>query len=107
MNTTFSLLRLKIILFLASYLFFTNLSLAQKSSSALGSWDYTFNTQESEMALEGTLTIVEKNGHLTGIIKFKRGAFEAENAVKPVFMKFDWSYCSPAYTLGFIPLMVL
>ena len=43
----------------------------------------------------------------TGIIKFKRGAFEAERAVKPVFMKFDWSYCSPAYTLGFIPLMVL
>jgi len=42
-----------------------------------------------------------------GIIKFKRGAFEAENAVKPVFMKFDWSYCSPAYTLSFLPMIIL
>lgn len=94
MNTTFSLLRLKIILFLASYMFFTNLSLAQKSSSALGSWDYTFNTPETEMALDGTLTIVEKNGHLTGIIKFNN----LDNS-SPVY-KID-KVLSTSTTLGF------
>ena len=42
-----------------------------------------------------------------GIIKFKRGAFEAENPVKPVYIKADWNYMSPAYTLPPLPLVIL
>lgn len=43
----------------------------------------------------------------TGIIKFKRGAFESENPVKPVILQFDWNYMSPAYTISPLLLLIL
>jgi hypothetical protein len=42
-----------------------------------------------------------------GIIKFKRGAFESENPVKPVILQFDWNYLSPAFTIAPLSLMIL
>jgi len=42
-----------------------------------------------------------------GIIKFKRGAFATENAVRPVFLKYEWSFMSPDWTMDFLPLFIL
>lgn len=42
-----------------------------------------------------------------GLIKFKRGAFQTELAVKPVIMKFEWSYNSPDWTIDMMPLLIL
>ena len=43
----------------------------------------------------------------SGIIKFKRGAFESENPVKPIILQFDWNYLSPAFTIMPLPLLIL
>lgn len=42
-----------------------------------------------------------------GIMKFKRGVFEAERTIRPVFMKFDWSLFNPAFTIELIPCIIL
>ena len=42
-----------------------------------------------------------------GLIKFKRGGFQTENAVKPVFLKYDWSNTSPDWTMDFGALLIL
>lgn len=42
-----------------------------------------------------------------GIIKFKRGGFQNEKAVRPVFLKYRWSNTSPDWTMEGIPLIIL
>mmetsp|Transcript_17777 Transcript_17777/g.30111 ORF Transcript_17777/g.30111 Transcript_17777/m.30111 type:complete len:406 (+) Transcript_17777:160-1377(+) len=44
----------------------------------------------------------------TGLINFKKGAFFAEKAVKPVYMKYSYNTVNPAFdTIQFLPLLIL
>ena len=95
MNTALSLLRIKLILSLALYLFYPNISLAQKSSSASGIWDFTYTVEELKMELKGTLTITGQVGRLTGIILFN----DMDNA-SPIYKMNEVAFTNN--TLGFL-----
>src|SRR5665811_2173669 len=95
MNSAFSLLRCKVIVFLLVCLLFPIPSFAQSSSPAVGSWDFTYTVEELEMELEGTLTIVEKNGNFTGIVRFD----DIDNA-SPIFKMNELEASNN--TLGFL-----
>lgn len=44
----------------------------------------------------------------SGIIKFKKGAFFAEKAIRPMFLKYKWNIVCPAFDIiEAIPLMIL
>lgn len=44
----------------------------------------------------------------TGLINFKKGAFFAEKAVEPMYMKYQWTTFNPAYeTMEFLPHAIM
>lgn len=95
MNSALCLLQFKAFVFLAVYFLTSNPSTAQSTSPAVGSWDFTYTVEELEMELEGTLTIVEKNGDFTGIVRFDN----IDNA-SPIFKMNELEASNTA--LGFV-----